>query len=84
MDRIFNWHSSRAAPGISFLGVPTKDTEYGTNWRNNMVAVINRDTVRNAILKDKLKPKHFELHYPQENMICHNLVTPTKLHFSLH
>ena len=49
-----------------------------------MVAVINRDTGRKAILKDKLKPKHFELYYPQENMICHNLVTPTKLHFSLH
>ena len=21
---IFNWHSSRAAPGVSFFGVPTK------------------------------------------------------------
>ena len=49
-----------------------------------MVAVITRDTVRKAVLKDKLKPKPFELHYPQENMICHNLITPTKLHFSLH
>ena len=49
-----------------------------------MITVITRDTVRTAILKDKLKPKPFELHYPQENMICHNLITPTKLHFSLH
>ena len=24
----FNWHSSRAAPGISFFRVPTKDDEY--------------------------------------------------------
>ena len=24
----FNWHSSRAAPGVSFLKVPTKDDEY--------------------------------------------------------
>ena len=24
----FNWHSSRAAPGISFFKVPTKDGEY--------------------------------------------------------
>ena len=24
----FKWHSSRAAPGISFFRVPTKDDEY--------------------------------------------------------
>ena len=24
------------------------------------------------------------MHYPQENMICHNLIIPTKLHFSLY
>ena len=36
---IFNWHSSRAAPGISFFGVPAIDNEYCTNWRNNIVAV---------------------------------------------
>ena len=45
----FNWHSSRAAPGISFFGVPAKDNEYCTNWRNNIVAVITRDTVMKAI-----------------------------------
>ena len=37
-----------------------------------------------AIKKDKLKFKHIELHYPQENMICHNLIILTKLHFSIH
>ena len=68
---IFNWHSSRAAPGISFFSIATKDDEYCTNWRNNIVAVIARDTVMKAIQKDKLKTKHYELHYPQENMICH-------------
>ena len=46
---IFNWHSSRAAPGISFFRVPTKDDEYSTNWRNNIVAVITRDAVMKAI-----------------------------------
>ena len=25
---IFNWHSSRAAPGVSFFGVPIKDNKY--------------------------------------------------------
>ena len=68
---IFNWHSSRAAPGISVFGVTIKDDEYCKNWRNNIVAVITRDTVMKAIEKEKLKSKHFELHYPQENMICH-------------
>ena len=63
---IFNWHSSRAALGISFFGVPTKDDEYCTNWRKNIVAVITRDTVMRAISKDKLKTNHFELHYPQK------------------
>ena len=29
----FNWHISRAAPGISFFGVSAKDNEYSTNWR---------------------------------------------------
>ena len=46
---IFNWHISRAAPGISFFGVPAKDNKYYTNWRNNIVAVITRDTVMKAI-----------------------------------
>ena len=45
----FNWHSSRAAPGISFFRVPTKDDEYSINWRNNIVAVITRDRVMKAI-----------------------------------
>ena len=80
----FNWHSSMAAPGISFCGVPAKNNKYCTNWRNNIVVVITRDTVMKAIQKDKLKSKHFELYYPQGNMIYHNLIIPTKLHFSLH
>ena len=46
---IFNWHSSRAVPGISFFGEPVKDNEYRINWRNNTVAVITRDTVMKAI-----------------------------------
>ena len=41
----FNWHGSRAAPRISFFRVATKDDEYRINWRNNIVAVITRDTV---------------------------------------
>ena len=45
----FNWHSSRAAPGVSFFRVPTKDDKYSINWRNNIVAVIARDTVMKAI-----------------------------------
>ena len=40
---IFNWHGSRAAPGISFSRVPTKDDEYSITWRNNIVAVITHD-----------------------------------------
>ena len=78
---IFNWNSSRVSPGMLFFGEPTKDDKYCTNWRSNIVAVITCDMVIKAIQKDKLKTKHFELHYPQENMICH---IPTKLHFSLH
>ena len=46
---IFNWHSSRATPGISFFGVPAKDNEYCINWRNTIVTVITRDTVMKAI-----------------------------------
>ena len=46
---IFNWHSLRAAPGISFFRVPIKDDEYSKNRRNNIVAVITRDTVMKAI-----------------------------------
>ena len=38
---IFNWQSSRAASGISFFSVTTKDDEYGTNWRKNIVAVFH-------------------------------------------
>ena len=46
---IFNWYSSRAASGISFFRVPTKDDKYSINWRNNIVAVIARDTVMKTI-----------------------------------
>ena len=46
---IFNWNSSRAAPGISFFGVPAKDNEYCIYWRNNIVAVITRDTMMKEI-----------------------------------
>ena len=46
---IFNWNYSRAAPGISLFEVPTKDNEYCTNWRSNIVAVITRGTVMKAI-----------------------------------
>ena len=50
---IFNWQSSRAAPGISFFRVPTKDDAYNTNWRKNIVAVVIRDRVMEAISKYK-------------------------------
>ena len=46
---IFNWHSSMAAPRISFFGVPTKDDKYSINWRNNIVEVFTLDTVMKAI-----------------------------------
>ena len=49
---LFNWHSSRAASGISFfIRVPTKDDKYSINWRNNIVAVIACDTVMKAFKK---------------------------------
>ena len=46
---IFNCHSSRAAPGISFFRVPAKDDEYSINWRKSIVAVITPDKVMKAI-----------------------------------
>ena len=67
---IFNSHSSRAAPGISFFRVPTKDDEYSTNWRSNIVAVITSDRMIDDILKRQIKNRTLhicELHYPQEN-----------------
>ena len=66
---IFNCHSPRAAPGISFFRVPTKDDE---NWRNNIVAVITRDRVIDGNLKRQIKNRTLHtcvLHYPQEKMI---------------
>ena len=53
---IFDGHSSKTARGISFFRVSTKDGEYSTNWRKNIVAVINRDGVMKTIKKNKLKP----------------------------
>ena len=50
---IFNWHTSRAAPGISFFRVPTKNDEYSINWRNNIAAVITRDTVIKKTIKNR-------------------------------
>ena len=72
----FNFHCSRAAPGISVFGVPTKNDKYYycKTWRNNIVAVVTCDMVMKTIQKDKLKTKHFALHYPQENMIFHTQI----------
>ena len=46
---IINWQNSRAAPEISVFRVPTKDNEYSIIWRNNIVAVVTRDTVMKTI-----------------------------------
>ena len=45
----FNWHGSRAAPGISFFRLPAKDDKYSINWKSKIVAVITRYTVMKAI-----------------------------------
>ena len=67
---VFNWNISRAAPGILLFRTSTKSEEYSTNWRINIIAVINRDRVMKTIKKkSKLKTKHFELHYPLKTMI---------------
>ena len=42
------------------------------------------DRVMKPTSKEKLKTQHSELNYPQERMICHQLIVPTKLHFLLH
>ena len=61
----FNWHSSKAAPGISFFRVPTKDDEYSIK--------IGETTLLQLLLvipygdeDKKIKTEHFELHYPQK------------------
>ena len=41
--------SSKATAGILFFGVPAKDGEYCINWRNNIVAIITRETVMKTI-----------------------------------
>ena len=79
---IFNWHSSRAASGISFFRAPTKDDEYKINWRNNIVAVITCDTRQGD--EGNLKTQHFGLNYHQEKLICYKYIIPIKLHFLLH
>ena len=61
----FHCHISRAAPGISFLRIPTMGNEYTTNWRNKIVAVITRDRV----IDGNLKRHTCDQHYPQEKMI---------------
>ena len=65
---LFNFYSSREAPGISFFRIPTKDDEYSINWRDNIAVVITRDSV---IVKRHIKTEQFKLHYHQEKMICH-------------
>ena len=84
---IFNCHSSRAAPGISFFRVPTKDDEYSTNWRNKLVAVITRDRVIDGNLKRQIKNRTLhtcELHYLHEKTIRRKYIILTNLYFSLY
>ena len=51
----FNWNSSKAAPGISFLKTPTNDDKYSTKRRNNIVLVITRHRVMKTIQQNKFK-----------------------------
>ena len=64
----FNWHSSRAAPGISFFRGPTKDDEYsiktGETTLLQLLLVIRYSDEDN--LKRQIKIEHSELHYPQK------------------
>ena len=64
----FNWHSSRAAPGISFFRVPTKDDEYSIKTVEitlmQLLLVIPYGDEGN--LKRKIKTEHFKLHYPKK------------------
>ena len=64
---------------------PTEKQQAAQNTpaRTAAPTAITRDTAMKAIKKNKLKSKHLELHYPQENMIRHNLIIPTKLHSPL-
>ena len=50
---IFNWHGSRAAPGISSTN---KSDEYSINCRNNIVTVLTRarDTYDKGHLKRQI------------------------------
>ena len=79
---IFNWHSSREAPGISVFRVPTKDDEYSIKTRETTLLQLLLVIPYGG--KGNLKTRHFELHYPKKNVICHKQIIPTKLQFSLY
>ena len=57
----FYCHNLRAAPGILFFRVLTKDNEYSTKWRKNIVAVITRDRVIDSNFKRKIKNRILRL-----------------------
>ena len=67
--------------------MPTKDDEYNTNWRNDIVAVITCDMMIDDNLKKQIKSRTWhtcELHYSQEKMICRKQVISANVHFSLY
>ena len=47
-------HVSRRSKykGISIIKVPSGDSKFETNWRNNLVAVVSRDRVDDDTLKE--------------------------------
>ena len=74
---IFNWHSSRAAPVISFFGVPTKNDEYEWRKLHNLKKQHccsyyswygDEDN-----LKRQIKSQTFWVALPQENIKGHKL-----------
>ena len=53
---------------LALFQIPTKDDEYSTLWRNKLVAIITRDRVTDAGLKEQIEKRKLyfcERHYTE-------------------
>ena len=81
---IFNCHSCRVAPEISFFRVTTKDDKQSTNWGSNIVTVITRDRVIDGDLKGQIKNRTLHTCEPQEKkwyVVCNAFLLNCVFHY---
>ena len=68
---IFGCSTSRSSRGISIFGLPQRNGEYSSSWREKMINTITKDRVIDKRLKVQIEKKTLhicEKHFSQDQL----------------